>query len=80
MYHANLVPIALRLHPLVPGNSRRAITDTVLPVGGGPDGRSPLFVPRDTLIAYHPYVMHRRKDFYGVDAEEFRPESTLDHP
>lgn len=65
---------ALRLHPVVPANSRMAIADTVLPKGGGPDGESPLFIPKKTVVQYHVYVMHRRKDLYGDDAEEFRPE------
>lgn len=51
-----------------------AITDTVLPVGGGPDGKSPIFVPAKTHVMWSVYSMHRRSDFYGEDAEEFRPE------
>lgn len=51
-----------------------AIVDTVLPKGGGPDGESPLFIPKKTVVQYHVYVMHRRKDLYGDDTEEFRPE------
>ncbi|THC87040.1 hypothetical protein EYZ11_013514 [Aspergillus tanneri] len=50
---------SLRLHPVVPRNEREAVRDTILPLGGGKDGLSPVFVP---------------KDFYGLDAEEFRPE------
>ncbi|KAL2863129.1 cytochrome P450 [Aspergillus lucknowensis] len=65
---------SLRLHPVVPVNSRTAIKDTVIPVGGGPDGRSPVFVPKGTIVAYSVWAMHRREDFYGPDAEEFRPE------
>ena len=65
---------ALRLHPVVPGNSRFATVDTVLPLGGGPDGKSPLFVKKGTVFVYSPYTMHRRKDYYGEDAEEFKPE------
>ncbi|TVY30969.1 Cytochrome P450 monooxygenase [Lachnellula hyalina] len=65
---------ALRLYPVVPANGRFALNDTVLPLGGGPNGLSPVFVPKGTLVAYSTYVMHRRKDVYGADAEEFRPE------
>ncbi|OJJ52977.1 hypothetical protein ASPSYDRAFT_62601 [Aspergillus sydowii CBS 593.65] len=64
----------LRLFPVVPLNSRTAIRDTILPVGGGKDGQSPVFVPKGTAVSYSVYAMHRRKDFYGADAEEFRPE------
>ena len=66
--------VALRLYPAVPLNSRMAIRDTVLPIGGGEDGQSPLFVPAKTLCSYSVYSMHRRKDLYGEDADEFRPE------
>ncbi|KAF9880164.1 n-alkane-inducible cytochrome P450 [Colletotrichum karsti] len=65
---------SLRLHPVVPRNERKAIRDTVLPTGGGKDGLSPVFVPEGTIVAYNLYAMHRRTDFYGPDAEEFRPE------
>ncbi|KAL1846469.1 hypothetical protein Plec18170_009195 [Paecilomyces lecythidis] len=65
---------SLRLHPVVPRNARQALRDTVLPVGGGKDGLSPVFVPKGTLLCYNLYAMHRRVDFYGPDAEEFRPE------
>ncbi|KAH6654776.1 cytochrome P450 [Truncatella angustata] len=65
---------ALRLHPPVPSNSRAAVRDTVLPIGGGRDGKSPVFVPKDTLVYYQIWTVHRRKDIYGEDAEEFRPE------
>lgn len=64
----------LRLWPGVPLNSRRAQKDTTLPTGGGPDGRSPVYVPKGTEVAYIIYIMHRRTDLWGIDAEEFRPE------
>jgi len=65
---------SLRLHPVVPSNSRMALTDTVIPLGGGADGQSPLFVAKGTIVIYTTYAMHRRTDFYGEDAEEFKPE------
>ncbi|EFR05170.1 hypothetical protein MGYG_08184 [Nannizzia gypsea CBS 118893] len=64
----------LRLYPVVPGNSRSAIQDTILPRGGGPDGQSPVFVPKGTTVVYSAYSMHRRADVYGPDALEFKPE------
>ncbi|EZF72480.1 hypothetical protein H105_05519 [Trichophyton soudanense CBS 452.61] len=64
----------LRLYPVVPGNSRSAIRDTVLPRGGGPDGQSPVFVPKGTSVIYSAFSMHRRTDIYGPDALEFKPE------
>ncbi|KAI1463534.1 cytochrome P450 [Daldinia caldariorum] len=64
----------LRLFPPIATNSRMANKDTVLPVGGGPDGKSPLFVKKHHVVTYSTFVMHRRKEFFGEDAEEFRPE------
>ncbi|KAL9033204.1 MAG: hypothetical protein Q9214_007625, partial [Letrouitia sp. 1 TL-2023] len=69
---------SLRLHPVVPTNGRQAIVDTVLPRGGGPDGKSPMFVPKDALVAYGTYAMQRREDLYGPDAQEWKVERWLD--
>ncbi|KAF7594136.1 hypothetical protein BBP40_009985 [Aspergillus hancockii] len=64
----------LRLYPVVPSNTRTANEDTILPVGGGVDGKSPVFVSKGQQVNYDVYSMHRRKDIYGPDADEFRPE------
>ncbi|CCX14453.1 cytochrome P450 [Pyronema domesticum] len=64
----------LRLYPSVPLNGRDCVRNTVLPVGGGPDGLSPVFVHKGMRVQYSVYAMHRRKDIYGEDALEFRPE------
>ncbi|KAI1245573.1 hypothetical protein MGN70_012463 [Eutypa lata] len=69
---------ALRLNPPVATNAREAVRDTILPVGGGPDGKSPTFVPKGTLARYQTWSMHRREDIYGSDAHEFRPERWQD--
>ncbi|KAF2398460.1 cytochrome P450 [Trichodelitschia bisporula] len=65
---------SLRLHPVVPSNSRLALVDTILPLGGGPDSKSPLLIPAGTLVTYSPYAMHRRTDLFGPDAADFKPE------
>ena len=69
---------SLRLYPIVPINVRFPLEDTVLPVGGGEDGKAPLFVPRGQLVSWNMYAMHRRKDIFGEDAEEYKPERWLD--
>lgn len=76
-YLRALLNESLRLHPVVPGNSRQATNDTVLPTGGGPDGKSPIFVPAGMIVGWSLWSMHRRTDFYGPDAEEFRPDRWL---
>ncbi|CAN9124789.1 unnamed protein product [Alternaria alternata] len=64
----------LRLYPSVPVNSRAALKTTTLPVGGGPDGQSPILVRKGEAVGYCVYAMHRRTDIYGEDALDFRPE------
>lgn len=64
----------LRLHPSVPNNFRRAVRDTTLPRGGGEDYKAPVFIREGQTVAYSTNVMHRRKDIWGEDAGEFRPD------
>lgn len=79
-YLRALLNESLRLHPVVPANSREATEDTTLPRGGGPDGSAPLFIPKGHVVGWSVYTMHRRKDYYGSDAEDFKPERWLDDP
>ncbi len=69
-----------RLYPSAPENDRNAITDTTLPLGGGPDQKLPVFLKKGTIVHWSSFALHRRKDLYGDDAEEFRPERWLDGP
>jgi cytochrome P450 len=69
----------LRLFPSVPFNSRKATMDTTLPTGGGPAGTAPVFVRKGEEVGYSVYIMQRRKDLWGEDAEEFRPERFEGH-
>lgn len=64
----------LRLVPPVPFNHRFATRVTTLPRGGGPDGKSPVFVKKGLKVSYCVAVMHLREDIWGEDAAEFRPE------
>ncbi|KAJ5133517.1 hypothetical protein N7526_004882 [Penicillium atrosanguineum] len=50
---------SLRLFPVVPFNRRAALRDTTIPAAS---------------VIYSTHVMHRRKDFWGPDADEFKPE------
>ena len=78
VYHSELrallTTLALRLYPIVPGNARVALRNTILPHGGGTDRKGPIFIAKGQVVAYSVYCMHRRKDIYGDDALEFKPD------
>ncbi|CAE6535116.1 unnamed protein product [Rhizoctonia solani] len=63
----------LRLFPAVPMNERTAVKSTVLHSGG-----KKYYVPAGATMPYSVFHMHRRKDLWGPDAEEFDPERWLD--
>lgn len=65
---------SLRLATVTPTISRSSLVDTTLPRGGGKDGTEPVFVPKGTEIQIALFLMHRRADIWGPDAEEFKPE------
>lgn len=73
-YLQHVMNETLRLHSVVPFNSRCSRRDTTLPTGGGPDGTMPIFIPKGTEVNYSAHVLHRRKDLWGEDADEFVPE------
>ena len=79
-YVRSLMDESLRLYPVVPLNTREALEDTTLPLGGGPDGTASIFIKKGESVSWSVYAMHRRKDYYGEDAEIFRPERWLDDP
>jgi cytochrome P450 len=73
-YLQHVLSEVLRLHPVVPENSRRAVRNTTLPRGGGADGTSPIYIRAGEEVMYNVHIMHRRSDLWGADANEFRPE------
>lgn len=68
---------ALRLYPSVPLNIREATKSTILPVGGGLDGQSPILVRRGEVVVFSQYITSRQRNIFGEDAGEFRPERWL---
>ena len=52
---------------------RTALRDTILPVGGGADGRCPVFVQGGVVVALNIWALHHDKDVWGEDADQFRP-------
>ncbi|PHH79280.1 hypothetical protein CDD82_2494 [Ophiocordyceps australis] len=77
-YVRALIKEALRLFPPVPFELREACEDSILPRGGGSDGAAPIYVKAGSIMIWSLYGMHRRKDVFGHDADEFRPERWLD--
>ena len=73
-YLQQVIQEALRLHPPIGMVTRIALKDTVLPAGGGTHGSAPIFVKKGDQISINYYALHRRKDLFGDDADNFRPE------
>jgi cytochrome P450 monooxygenase len=49
---------------------RYCIKDTTLPLRGGKDGKSPIFVKTWDVVQINKSGMHRDKDVWGEDADE----------
>lgn len=64
----------LRLQGPSPRILRTAVRNTVIPMGGGPNGKSPLFVEQGTVIYCNAFCMHHDEDIWGDDAHIFRPD------
>ncbi|KAE8387432.1 cytochrome P450 [Aspergillus alliaceus] len=73
-YLQHFINETLRLYPVVPFNRRCALRDTTIPRGGGKDGNSPIYLKKGQPVLFSSYVLQRRKDIWGEDAEEFKPE------
>ncbi|EAU87478.1 cytochrome P450 monooxygenase pc-3 [Coprinopsis cinerea okayama7 len=66
----------LRLFPIVPFNVRETANETVWP---SPDpNEQALYIPPGTKITYSVFMMQRRTDLWGLDAEEFDPDRFID--
>jgi cytochrome P450 len=70
----NIITETIRLFPPSATQARVATRDSILPTGGGVDGTKPIAVEKGTMINYSSYVLHRRRDLWGHDSEEWRPE------
>ncbi len=55
-------------------SARQATQDTVLPSWWRLVRTDPVAVQAGTTVAFNTYLLHRRSEFWGEDAWEFRPE------
>lgn len=62
------------MYPISDNNPRVALNDSILPTGGGSDGKSSIFVRKGDYISWNIYCLHHDKDIWGADADTFRPE------
>lgn len=72
-YMTQVINETIRMVGIVPMNERAALRDTTLPQGGGPDGTSPIFVPKGRQVLVPTYSMQHREDLWGPDADDFNP-------
>ncbi|KAJ7181130.1 cytochrome P450 monooxygenase pc-1 [Mycena filopes] len=66
----------MRLYPSVPFNVRENLTATTWP--SPVPNEKPIYIPAGSKLPYSVFMMHRRKDLWGPDAEEFSPDRFLD--
>ena len=73
-YLQYIINEVLRVHGSVTLTNRTCLADTVLPTGGGSDGKQPMLIQQGEPLFLYFYALHRREDIWGADAKEFRPE------
>ncbi|KAF2661086.1 cytochrome P450 monooxygenase [Lophiostoma macrostomum CBS 122681] len=63
-----------RTLPTTAQSYRMALNDTQLPVGGGKDGNSPIYIRKGDTVMASMWGLHQDQEIWGEDAAEFRPE------
>jgi len=63
-----------RVYSVSPTHPRNVLANSILPTGGGPDGKSPILVRKGDYILVNLYCLHQDEDLWGPDVAVFRPE------
>ncbi|RAL11208.1 cytochrome P450 monooxygenase afumB [Aspergillus homomorphus CBS 101889] len=74
VYLRYVIQESMRLFPAAPLNARTANKHTVLPFGGGPDGKQPILIRQGDVLVFSSWSSHRSEENFGAKPEEFRPE------
>ncbi|KAF7873928.1 hypothetical protein EAF04_002600 [Stromatinia cepivora] len=70
----NVLYESLRLQGPAGRAQRLALKNTILPLGGGPDGKSPVLVKQGDVVALNTWGPNHDKDIWGDDVDEFKPQ------
>lgn len=54
--------------------ARVALTDAILPTGGGPHQDMPIFMPRGSKVIPDFWTLNRNESIYGARPERFEPD------
>ncbi|KAI1817470.1 cytochrome P450 [Poronia punctata] len=73
-YLKNVIRETHRVTPISAMISRQCIKDVIFPTGGGKEGQDPLYVRKGETVEMNFRCTLRDRDFWGEDADEFRPE------
>ncbi|CCD34780.1 hypothetical protein BofuT4_P098390.1 [Botrytis cinerea T4] len=82
----NVLQETLRLQGPAGRSQLLALKNTILPVGGGPDGQSPILVEQGDVVALNTWGPNHDKDIStgisictgGNDVDEFKPQRLND--
>ncbi|KAF7945536.1 hypothetical protein EAE96_010303 [Botrytis aclada] len=70
----NILRESLRIYPVFPIMNHIALRDTILPRGGGKDGKAPIFMSKGTTMYANQYALHRDELVFGKNVENFEPD------
>jgi cytochrome P450 len=70
--------VAHRLTPIATMNQRQCLASVVLPFGGGPEGKDPLYIRKGDVVEVNYRALQHLNQTWDADAEVFRPERWQD--